>query len=71
LQIGSFASRANAEREMHRLKALDESAFLWVSGAGSSLRYKVRVGPFADRAAADRALAKLKKNGESANLIPP
>lgn len=71
VQIGSFASRANADREMGHLKALDESAYLTVSGAGPSLRYKVRIGPFADREAAEKALAKLKKNGESANLIPP
>lgn len=71
VQIGSFASRANAEKEMHHLKALNESAYLLASGTGRTLRYKVRVGPFAERSSAEKAIANLKKNGESANLIPP
>ena len=71
IQVGSFASRVNAEKEVHHLRALNESAYLLASGVGRTLQYKVRVGPFAERSSAEKAMAALKKNGESANLIPP
>jgi DedD protein len=71
VQLGSFASRANAEKLVGRLKAHEASAYVSSSGQGASLRYRVRIGPLADRAAAERVLAKLKKEGHSASLVPP
>ena len=61
VQLGSFASQANAEKLEHQLKASGFSAFVSASGAGKSLRYRVRVGPMADRAGAAKIMAKLKK----------
>jgi DedD protein len=71
VQIGSFASRANAEKQLRHLKTHDSSVYVSAIGKGSTLRYRVRAGPFADRDAAERAMAKLKKEGQSASLVPP
>jgi DedD protein len=71
VQVGSFASRENAEKLLHRVKSLNPSAHVSPSGAGAALRYRVRIGPLADRSSALRALAKLRKEGVSASLIAP
>jgi DedD protein len=71
VQLGSFASRANAEKLVHQRKPLDASLYVSSSGKGASLRYRVRIGPLADRDAAERVVAKLKKEGQSASLVPP
>ena len=71
VQLGSFASRANAERLVRRLKSHDASLYVSSSGKGASLRYRVRIGPLADRDAAERVVAKLKKEGQPASLVSP
>jgi cell division septation protein DedD len=71
VQIGSFASRANAEKQMRRLKAHDSSVYVSSSGKGPSSRYRVRIGPFADRAAAEKVMMRLRKEGQSASLVAP
>jgi DedD protein len=71
VQLGSFASRANAEKLVRQRKPLDASLYVSSSGKGASLRYRVRIGPLADRDAAERVVAKLKKEGQSASLVPP
>jgi DedD protein len=71
VQLGSFASRANAERMVRQLKPRDASLYVSSSGKGASLRYRVRIGPLADRDAAERVVAKLKKEGQSASVVPP
>jgi cell division septation protein DedD len=71
VQLGSFASRANAERLLRQLKPHDASLYVSSSGKGASLRYRVRIGPLSDRDAAERVVAKLKKEGQSASLVPP
>jgi DedD protein len=71
VQLGSFASRANAERLVRQLKPHDASLYVSSGGKGASLRYRVRIGPLADRDAAERVVAKLKKEGRSASLVPP
>jgi DedD protein len=71
VQLGSFASRANAETLVHRLKAHASSAYVSSSGKGAALRYRVRIGPLADRGAAERARLKLIKEGYSASLVQP
>jgi len=71
VQLGSFASRANAERLVRQLKPHDASLYVSSSGKGASLRYRVRIGPLADRDAAERVVAKLKKEGQSASVVPP
>src|SRR5882724_8490478 len=71
VQLGSFASRANAERLVHQLKSRDASLYVSSSGKGASVRYRVRVGPLADRDAAERVVAKLKKEGRPASVVAP
>jgi DedD protein len=71
VQLGSFASRANAERLVRQRKPRDASLYVSSSGKGTSLRYRVRIGPLADRDAAERMVAKLKREGQSASLVPP
>lgn len=71
VQLGSFASRVNAEQQIRKLKVHDAAVYLSSSGIGSSLRYRVRMGPFADRSAAESAVAKLRKEGQVASLVAP
>jgi DedD protein len=72
VQLGSFASRANAERLIHQLQERGGSSlYVSASGSGPSLRYRVRVGPLADRGAAERAAGKLKAAGHSATIVTP
>jgi DedD protein len=69
VQLGSFASKANAEKLLHQLPG--GGFYLVSSGSGPSLRYRVRMGPLADRGAAERALTKLKAEGHAATLVMP
>jgi cell division protein FtsN len=72
VQLGSFASKVNAEKLMHQLQARGGTPiYLSASGAGSSLRYRVRMGPWAERTAAERAVAKLKSQGHAATIVTP
>jgi DedD protein len=71
VQLGSFASRTNAERLVHRLQGSGGSFYVVPGGSGSSLRYRVRMGPLTDRSAAERALARLKAQGHSATIVTP
>jgi DedD protein len=71
LQLGSFASKANADKLVHQLKASGSSVYVISSGSGSSERYRVRVGPLPDREAAMRAITKLKAQGHAATLVTP
>jgi DedD protein len=71
VQLGSFASHANADKLVHQLKAQGFSVYVVSGGSGPHLRYRVRIGPMADRGAATQALAKLKAVGQSGSLVPP
>jgi len=69
VQLGSFASKANAEKMLHQLSG--SGFYLVSSGSGPSLRYRVRMGPLADRGAAERAVARLKAQGHAATIVTP
>ncbi len=69
VQLGSFASKANAEKLLHQLPG--NGFYVISSGSGPSLRYRVRIGPFADRSAAERAVTKLKAEGHAATIVTP
>ena len=75
VQLGSFASRGNADKLVHQLKAQGTaqgfSVYVVSGGSGASLRYRVRIGPMADRGTAAQAVAKLKSAGQVASLVPP
>jgi DedD protein len=71
VQLGSFASRDNADKLLRQLRAQGFSVFLLSGGSGPSLRYRVRIGPMADRGAAAQEVAKLKSMGHIASIVPP
>jgi DedD protein len=71
VQLGSFASQANADKLARQLKAQGFSVYVVPGGSGSSLRYRVRIGPMPDRSTATQAVAKLKSKGQAASLVPP
>jgi len=71
VQLGSFASHANADKLMRQLKAQGFSVYVLSGGSGASVRYRVRVGPMADRGAAAQTAAKLKSLGHVGSLVPP
>jgi DedD protein len=71
VQLGSFASRANADNLTREVKGLGFSAFVLTGGSGTSVRYRVRVGPLADRETAERMAAKLKSQGHVGSLVAP
>lgn len=71
VQLGSFASRANADNLTRRVKGQGFAVFVLPGGSGSSVRYRVRVGPLADRESAERMAAKLKTFGHVGSLVSP
>jgi DedD protein len=71
VQLGSFASRANAENLSHQLKGQGFPVYVLPGGSGTSVRYRVRVGPLADRGSAERTAAKLKSSGHVSSLVAP
>jgi DedD protein len=71
VQLGSFASHANADKLVRKLKAQGFSVYVLSGGSGPSVRYRVRVGPVADRGAATQAAARLKSLGHVGSLVSP
>ncbi len=69
VQLGSFASRANAERLARQVRA---GGFKVSVSQGSSGRrlYRVRVGPAHDREAATQLAVKLRAAGHSGSIVP-
>jgi DedD protein len=67
IQLGSFASAANADKLARTLRG--KGIRVYVSSQGG--KHRVRAGPFPDRTAADRAAAKLKSQGQSVSIIAP
>jgi DedD protein len=71
VQLGSFASRSNADKLARQVKGQGFSVFVLSSGSGAAARYRVRVGPLGDRGAATQAAARLKTLGHVGSLVPP
>ena len=71
VQLGSFASRANADNLTRQVKGQGFSVFVLAGGSGTSVRYRVRVGPLADRGSAERMAVKLKSLGHAGSLVAP
>ncbi|MGH8268291.1 MAG: SPOR domain-containing protein, partial [Steroidobacteraceae bacterium] len=69
VQLGSFASRANAERLAQQVRG--RGFAVGVSRAGSGRRlYRVRVGPARDHAAALQLQARLRAAGHGGSIVP-
>jgi cell division septation protein DedD len=68
VQLGSFASRANADRLAQQVRAQGFAAS--VSKGTSGHLYRVRVGPAHDRAAASELAQQLRARGHSGRIVP-
>jgi DedD protein len=68
VQLGSFASRTNAERLVHDLKLKGYAAFFTESSGGGRKLYRVRVGPAGNHAAAETLAAQLRSAGHPGSL---
>ena len=63
VQLGSFASKANADRLIGALKAKGYAVRVTVLATPDMPLYRVRVGPQTDKARADALNARLKRDG--------
>ncbi len=71
VQLGSFASKVNAESLKRQLKAEGFNAYIAPIGTSAHQRFRVRLGPIADRAAAAGIMAKLQAHRHASTLLPP
>lgn len=71
VQVGSFASRENAERLTRELKGKGFAATVSESSGKGKRLWRVRVGPEGDRAAAVALGAKLRSAGHSGGSVVP
>ena len=69
VQLGSFASRANADRLARELKRKGFRAAVSESSGGGRRLYRVRVGPTADRTGAEQLTAKLRAAGHPGSIV--
>ena len=70
VQLGSFASRENANRLAHSLTARGFRMSVSPAKAGSRVLWRVRAGPARDRAGAQRLAARLRALGHRGELLP-
>jgi DedD protein len=68
VQLGSFASRANADRLARQLHS--QGFPVSVSQGSSGHLYRVRVGPVPDRGAASELAQHLRAHGHSGAIVP-
>ncbi|MGE0581217.1 MAG: SPOR domain-containing protein [Steroidobacteraceae bacterium] len=68
VQIGSFASRANADGLVAKLRMAGHAAFISPTDGARKL-YRVRVGPVADQAAAERLAGQLAAAGQKGKIV--
>jgi cell division septation protein DedD len=68
VQLGSFASRANAERLAKQVHGLGYPVSVSRGNTGRRL-YRVQVGPAHDRTAAEQMAAKLTAQGHAGTVV--
>jgi DedD protein len=71
VQLGSFASRDNADKLVRQWRGLGFSVYVSSVGAGTAARHRVRIGPLADHESAAQTVAKLKSLGQTASIVRP
>jgi cell division protein FtsN len=69
VQLGSFASRANAERLAQQVHGMGFQVSVSRGSTGRRL-YRVQVGPAHDHAAAEQMAAKLRAQGHAGTVVP-
>jgi DedD protein len=70
VQLGTFASRENADNLVRDMTAKGFAAFVVPTTSSRGELYRVRVGPTRDRAAAEALAAQLKRVGQSGSIVP-
>lgn len=70
MQLGSFASRANAERLAQQVHTLGFQVSVSRGSTGRKL-YRVQVGPARDRPAAEQMAARLRAQGHAGGAVVP
>jgi DedD protein len=70
VQLGTFASRENADKLVRDMTAKGFAAFVVPTTSSRGELYRVRVGPTRDRAAAEALAAQLKRVGQSGSIVP-
>ncbi|MBS3785374.1 MAG: SPOR domain-containing protein [Gammaproteobacteria bacterium] len=69
VQVGSFASRENAQRLVDTLASAEFSVRMITEDASEQAPHRVQVGPFAGREAAEQAAQTLAEDHELPSLI--
>lgn len=69
VQLGSFASRANAERLAQQVRSRGFPVAVSRATTGRRL-YRVQVGPAHDRTSAEQLAGKLRALGHSGSIVP-
>lgn len=69
VQLGSFASRPNAERLAQEVRSRGFSVAVSRGSTGRRL-YRVQVGPTRDHASAEQLAGKLRTLGHSGSIVP-
>jgi DedD protein len=69
VQVGSFASRNNAERLLGQLEADRFEAFIHEDQAGSRTIWRVRVGPAGSRQGAEQIMAELAERSRLEGMV--
>jgi DedD protein len=70
VQLGSFASRPNAEKLAGELRGRGYAAFVSEYRGSGRVLFRVRVGPEQDRARADAVAARLAREGRKGTVTP-
>ena len=70
VQLGSFASRQNADRLAGSLKGKGFRTSVSPARAGARVLWRVRAGPAHDRAGAEHLAARLRALGHRGELLP-
>ena len=70
VQMGSFSSKANAERLATDLRKKGFAAFLSQLKTSSGELHRVRIGPQKDRSSAESIAAQLDRAGHKGQVVP-
>jgi DedD protein len=70
VQLGSFASRQNADRLARSLEGRGFHLSVSSARAGARVLWRVRAGPAHDRASAEHLAARLRALGHRGELLP-
>jgi DedD protein len=69
VQLGSFASKENADRLAAELKQRGYRAFVSRFDSGRSVRHRVRVGPEENRQGAEETASRLRREGRQVSIV--